>query len=295
MQVMIVGAAGFIGRRLSASLRKLGLSVHDISSSDGTGIDAGSGAFVHEISVPKGVKVIVYLAQSPYYRRVPEFAPHVMAVHSYAPVQLATAAIRAGVRRFLFASTGNVYEPSFLPLAEHAPLHRDNWYSLSKIHGEEALRLLRNHLDVTVMRLFGVYGPGQTDRLVPRLLQSIAEGVPIEIQPNPTDPGDLGGLKISLCYVDDVVAICRSLLMQAGPPCLNVAGEFPVSIRQIAGSLGRLIGREPIFKTSALPRNGDLIADISLLRSTLSPSFTDLAEGLHRVTITRPEHDANHT
>ncbi len=94
-------------------------------------------------------------------------------VNVHSAVAIAEHARRAGAKRFVYASTGNVYAAGFAPFSEAAPVRRDDWYALSKVHAEEALALFRPQLDVVIARLFGVYGPGQKGRLVPNLLASV--------------------------------------------------------------------------------------------------------------------------
>ncbi|MEO7725741.1 MAG: NAD(P)-dependent oxidoreductase [Burkholderiales bacterium] len=282
MQVMIVGARGFIGQRLALSLRAAGAAVIEASSIDGSGIDAESGMFSPGFRIAEKVDAIVYLAQSPHYRRVPEFAAHVMAVNTYSAVQLAAAASTAGVKRFIYASTGNVYEPAFGPIPEDAPLRRDNWYALSKVHAEEALELFGDRLDITAVRLFSVYGPGQTARLIPNLVDAVKEGREITIERAPGEQSN-EGMQFSLCFIDDVIGILQRLIATHGPAKLNIASDEIVSIGRIASTIGALLGRTPIFKQSDSARPFNLIADISLLKRTFMPEFTPFRIGMSKI------------
>lgn len=56
---------------------------------------------------------------------------------------LLDSAAEAGVRRFVFASSGEVYpenKPEFLPITEEHPLNANSVYGLSKLLGEELVR-----------------------------------------------------------------------------------------------------------------------------------------------------------
>ena len=260
-----------------------GADVVASSSKDGTGMDPETGLFPPQFAVPPGTGAVFYLAQSPHYREGCDRAPHVLNVNTVSATRVAGMAARAGVRKFIYASTGNVYAPGFSPHAESAALHRDTWYELSKVHAEEALALFRDQLDVAVVRLFGVYGPGQSGRLVPTLASAVASGKPIVIERNPTDPSDLGGFRISLCYVEDAVRILAALLDCERVPVLNVAGDEVLNMRQIATAIGNAMGRPPSFDVTTRPRGGDLVADISLLKRLLQPQFTPFEIGLHHM------------
>ncbi len=277
MRVLIVGTGGYVGSRLTACLETHGLEVVGLSSSRPGGIDPATGLLDPMFRMDRDFGAVIYLAQSLFSPTVP---PHLLAVNVLSAVRLAQLATGSKVQRFVYASAGNVYAPSFSPRPEGAVLRRDNWYSLSKIQAEEALRLFSPPLEVCIARLFGVYGPGQTKRLVPTILNSVLSGGPITLQRNPGDKEDVSGLRISLCYIDDVVEILKALVTCGGPSVLNVAGPRPVSVRELGQALGELTGREPHFDLSEGTRDTDLIADVSLLRSTLDPPFTDLKQGL---------------
>jgi len=280
LKVLIVGSGGFIGTRLRIFLQAEGFQVCGASSADGTGIDPHTGLLPDDFTVASGTNAVVYLAQSPYYHKVPESFSHLLNVNVTSAVMVAESARKAKVRRFIYASTGNVYEGSFASLSESSPLRRDDVYALSKIHAEEALSFYRDYMDVIVMRIFGIYGPMQTGKLVPKLMESVLADREIILERNPVDQSDLDGLKISLCYIDDVVEIAGALIRKGGPPCINVAGNKVAGIRRIAMLIGRHLNRNPKFRLVERYRPFDLIADISLLKRALNPRFTSLTTGL---------------
>ena len=197
-------------------------------------------------------------------------------------IKVAEMAHKAKVERFIYASTGSVYVPSFNPLSEASPLRKDSWYLLSKVHAEEVLSLYRNDIDLTIMRIFGIYGPGQNDKLVPKILKSVLEEKEMGIERNAEDASDLDGLKISLCYIDEAVKMLNNLIMKGEPPYINIAGNEVVSVRKVATIIGLYLKKNPTFKILDKYRQFDLIADISLLQRTLNPRFTNLERGLKK-------------
>ncbi len=273
MRIAVYGSGGFVGTRLCARLRSSG---HEVS-----GVDPRQGA--EELSdPPPGVDAVVFLAQSPHYRNVPAMAWHVFQTNSVLALRVATRAAEQGARRFVYASTGSVYAPSFGMLREDSPFRRDDFYALSKVHAEESLALLRARIEIVVVRPFGIYGPHQQGMLVANLLSSVREGKPITLEPHPDDPSDADGRRLSLCYVDDASEIFATLAERGGPPVLNLAGPEAISIADLSHRLGSLVGREPNLVRGNKARPGDLIADGSLLARSVSPVFTPLATGLHR-------------
>ena len=278
MTVAIVGAGGYLGVRLQRALDAAGIQTLAISSAAG-GFDLGSGI----IAVPAAaarVSAVVYLSQSPHYRDVPARAAHLWGVNVVSALAAAEWARHAGAARFIYASTGNVYEPSFVPLAEEAPLRRDDWYALSKVHAEEALALYGDSLAVTRVRLFGIYGPDQPDKLVTNLARSVRDRRPIRLQVHPADRDDSGGVRLSLSYVDDVVDVLRHLALEGGPHALNVAGPDVRSVREIATGIGAWLGIDPLFEAELRPRRGDLVADRTRLCRVWTRPFRSFDVGL---------------
>jgi nucleoside-diphosphate-sugar epimerase len=282
----VVGAGGFLGHALCAEAERRGCTVFRYSSSDGTGIDPGTGLFASGFELDDNLDIVFYLAQSPYYRDVPKYYEHVLRVNEYSALRTAELAIRKSVPRYIYVSTGSVYKPDFMPLAENSELNRDNWYTLSKIHAEEGLSLFRNGIDLTVARLFGLYGPRQIDKVVPVLAGKITRGEPVLLERNPRNAGDLDGLKISLCYIDDAAKMLMALADKPGVVCLNIAGERPVTIRELCLEIASRLGRQADFIITDKYRNGDLVSDNTLLNRILKPAYTGLDQGIHNTVFT---------
>lgn len=277
---MVIGANGYVGRHLDRYWVQQKAEVVRFSSSLPGGIDPNTGLLPKDFIVPQDTDVVYFLAQSPYFRDMPAKADHLLTVNVIAGVQAARAAVRAGVKKFVYTSTGNVYASSFAPLNESSPLRRDNWYSLSKVHAEEALMLMQGDISITIARLFGVYGPEQKNRLVPNIVESIARGESIRIEGRAGVPSDESGMRLSLCYITDLVYLLAELGRRDLPPIVNLASTEVLSIRSIALATGKLLGQSPKFLQSKDARKFDLIADTGLLLSKLDYRFTPFSEGL---------------
>lgn len=280
MTVAVIGAGGFIGQHLTRALAGASLDVLPISSSQDHCFDAATGILADGFAADRPLGAVVFLSQSPRYRNVPEEGAHLWGVNVVSAIKAAEWARRCGARRFVYASSGTIYRPSFSPLGEDAPLRRDAWYPLSKIQAEEALALYGRDLRVTCARLFGVYGPGQEGKLIPRMIDAVRRGRPVELQPHPTDSRDDGGLRLSLTYIDDVVRVLMALTLEDAPPTLNLAGNDVRSIRDIAEVVGGQLGVEPQFERTASAREGDLVADNTRLTSVWHGAFTTFEQGM---------------
>lgn len=281
MTTAIIGSKGYVGARLSRYLKRLGHKVLEYSSAVTGGIDPGCGLFPQDFAFPSEIDTVYFLAQSPYYNAMPEQSAHLFSVNTIAAIQAAEAARRAKVRRFIYASTGNVYSPSFAPFKESDPVRRDNWYALSKVMAEDALALYRPHFAVSLVRFFGIYGPEQSGKLVPNLINSLISQRDIFIASAPGASAMDGGLRISLMFIDDAVKALQ-LLAEATVnfDVVNLAGDTNYSIADIVQTAGLALGLEPHLIPAPSPREGDLIADVTLMKTWFSDPLVKLKEGI---------------
>ena len=289
MQIAVVGAAGFIGGSTLKAISKRG---HTWEAYDKAGGTFG-GHSVTEFDInsdtlkfaPK-TDCVVYLAQAQDYRDMPNQSTDLFSVNTLGPIRVAKEAYLSGLKGMIFASTGNVYEPSFEPLKEDQPVRRDDWYALSKVCAEEALSLFnKDHFFVTSARIFGAFGPNQKSMLPSRLVQSVKLGKSIFLEASPVNENDDGGLRVSYCFVDDLADMLVDLaeMMSSGvttPQRINLGGDSPISIRHFSQTVGRVLGIEPCLEQVEKSRKMDLIADISLLKQLLNPRFTPFEEAI---------------
>ncbi len=287
MRILVTGATGYIGVRLVHALAS-----HHEYDVIATGRSASYGwpegvRFVQvDLSqpcwtdgLPNGIDVVVHLAQSKRYRAFPEGVPDVVAVNVRSTVDLADWSYRHGVRRFLLASTGTVYPTGKdQPLREDDPPNPASLYGASKLSAELLLQHYGSLFDVVLMRIFGVYGPGQTDMLIPSTIRRIIDDEEITLA------GGVG-LYVSPLFVTDCVAMISALIRAPSLGSVrhvNLAGPEAVSLAQIVAILESLLARRArIVRTDAAPiylvGSGE-----TARRLTGHESFVSLAEGLRR-------------
>lgn len=279
MKAAIIGA-GFIGAELVSQLAARGHEVIVL----GRHAPSGQAEFIQTdicdnaaLQLPPHVDAVYYLSQSDRYNSFPDGAADLFGVNTLGAVRAAEAAQKNGCRFFFYASTGNVYAPSFTPLKEDSPLNRTNAYALSKIAAEEALRLFKPHFSLCAGRIFGAYGPNQCKMLPYVLAKRIRDGQPITLAPGQS--GSDGGLQVSFIYNPDLalrMALLAEHALQGNtvPEILNLGGPRGISIKAFAENIGFALGVSPQFTSATDKRSGDLIADISLLQKTIPLPFT---------------------
>lgn len=247
-KILLTGATGFIGRTL---LPRLVSADHDVacpvrvpSSIAGTGarsIKMDLSAAVDVGRLPESIDAVILLAQSPRYRDFPDGVSDMTSVNVSATASLLAWAYAVGCGRAVLASSGNVYEPYDRGFAEETPINPDSYYAATKAAAEKLLFGYRNIMKVSALRLFFPYGPGQTARVIPRLIEAIRDGNPVTLA------GSKDGIKLTPTYVDDVADVFVAALEEEWEGAVNVASPEVVSMRNLARMIGGLIGKPPIF------------------------------------------------
>lgn len=286
MRVLIFGSTGFLGRAVTRRLLRDGHELTHVvrdrpreafSPSRTLALDLGGPDPLPE---PGHHDVALFLAQSGADRQHPAGSLDVVRVSAVGMAQALELARRAGVARFLNASSGSVYGLAPEPRVEEAPLSGTGVYARTKAFAERLADEWASWFPVVHLRIFALYGPGQRGRLVANIAKAVAEGRPVRLQPRVEAEPRPGGFTTSPCFVDDAAeAVAR--LLEAGPAgAVNVAGPEAVSVRRMAEIAGELLGREPRFEVSPEPRPGDLVADIGRLRRWTGLEPRGFREGL---------------
>lgn len=281
MQIAVIGVGSFLGKALTRTAAACGHTVIGFGPNTYPELESLLTEF-HQvdlskdaIQIPQNTDAVFYLAQSPYYRDFPQNGEHLFAVNAFGAFKAAQEASAKGTKLFVYASTGNVYQPSFDLLSESSFTEGSSAYAISKLTGESLLNLLKREMQITNLRIFGLFGPGQDKMLPYNLFQSVSHGKPIHLQSNPKNTQDKEGLRISFCYINDAAAMLLRLASNAldgikVPAILNLAGPESISIKRFASQIGYVINKQPVFVEESTMRSMDLKADISLLRETLN-------------------------
>lgn len=143
--ILVTGSSGRVGRAVVAALRVRGRMVRgfDLRPS-GTGGDEIIGSLedaARLAEATRGITDILHLGA--FMSWAPTDRDLMFAVNVEGTRRLLDAASAAGVRRFVFASSGEVYPencPEFLPVTEDHPLRPTSPYGLTKLLGEEMVR-----------------------------------------------------------------------------------------------------------------------------------------------------------
>jgi nucleoside-diphosphate-sugar epimerase len=265
VNVVITGATGFIGSRVLPLLVAHGHAVTAIARRDShqtdesvswVTYDVGDPDFVN--ALPDSAEAVVHLAQA---GGSPPDASLLNAVNVESTRLLLDYSRRAGVKRFVLASSGSVYGGSASPLSESQQRRPLDSYARSKSEAEALLEQAPPEIGSCALRLFAPYGPGQNGRLIADLVERVASGCPVTLRGG-------GHPRLNPMFVDDVAAIVVRGLEGPVPPVLNVAGAEVLSIRDMAETIGRALGVAPLFEEAPDHQPLDFVADTTLLRRT---------------------------
>jgi len=277
MRVLVTGGAGFIGAHLVAALAAHGDEVvvlDNMRRSDRAKL--GSDVRVVEGDVRdadavraamEGIDRVYHLAaQSNVLGAVTDldysFTSNVVGTYI-----VLTAAHAAGVERVVFTSSREVYgEVDRLPVAEDRPLNPKNAYGASKAAGELYCRTVADtfRLDVSVLRLANVYGPGDRDRVIPIWLDRARRGEDLVLY---------GGAQVlDLVPVDLVVAAlrCAAATPLHGQP-VNVGSGSGTTLRELAGRVRALPGVDVVLRVepARAVEVTRFVADVARMRDVL--------------------------
>lgn len=298
---LVTGGAGFIGSHLARGLVAEGFRVRildDFSSGReqnlegmGEAVALYRGSILDPALVERaldGVEWIFHQAAVPSVPRSVAEPERTNAVNVVGTLSLLEAARRAGVRRFVQASSSSVYgDTPELPKHEDMPPRPLSPYALQKYAAERYGQLYASlyGLETVGLRYFNVYGPRQDPAseyaaVIPRFATACLEGR------EPVIFGD-GEQTRDFTFVEDVVA--ANLRAAAAPGAaggvFNVAGGRRISLNALLAELIDITGAR-VSPRYDPPRPGDVrdsLASMERAKQVLGfEAGIGLREGLER-------------
>lgn len=246
--VLITGATGFVGRTAVPRLVAEGHSVRALTrgaQSPSVGVTQVIGSLEKVerwAEALSGVGSVVHLAARVHvmHERAADPLAAFRAINRDATLALAEAAVKAGVRRFVYISTIKVHgeSTSGQPFrAEDRPAPVDP-YGISKWEAEQGLQAIaqRTGLEVVVIRPPLVHGPSVGGNLR-RLLGLVARGIPLPFG-SITNSRRMVGVR----NLADLIAV--AIGHPAAPVAPLLAGDLEsVSTPELVRLLGVGLGR----------------------------------------------------
>lgn len=170
MRILVTGAAGFIGRHVCRELRTHGHEVIgvDIVASDGViAGDIGDRRWMRAVFCHERPRAVVHLAAAVSVADSARRPAKYLRSNALATAKLCEVIANARtIKRLVVASSMSVYGEGLpdAPVDEQWPISPASVYGLSK-YDQERLCLLcsaQSNIPALALRLFNVYGPGQS-------------------------------------------------------------------------------------------------------------------------------------
>lgn len=172
--------------------------------------------------------------------------PHVyMSTNAQGTLNLLEMMRQCGVRKMVLASTSSLYAGQPMPFLEDLPVNTPiSPYAASK-KAAEVMAYTYHFLygiDVTVVRYFTVYGPaGRPDMSPLRFIKWIDEGAPIELF------GD-GSQGRDFTYLDDIARGTILAMKDVGYEIINLGGgNNPITINTMIATFETLLGKKAVI------------------------------------------------
>jgi len=285
---VVTGGAGFVGSHVAAYLAEGGFKVVAVDNLE----RASAVRRLEEVGVPLVVgdvrsvdlppaDVVVHAAAYINVEESWERPYDYMWNNAAATARVAKQCAKTGARLIYISSAAVYGEPQHLPIDENHPTKPLSPYGLSKLAGEQMAQMLAP--GAAVLRLFNVYGPGQTGTyagVITKFVERAKRGLPPVIYGDGTQTRDF-------IHVADVAQFVEVVLDRGAAGVFNVGTGRAVSIRELAAIVMRLAGLngEPLY---APPRPGDIkhsAADVTKAKALGWQPQIPLEEGLRRLLI----------
>ncbi len=280
MKVIVTGGAGFIGSHLVRRLLSLGhevVIIDNFSSGKRGNVPLGIDCIEIDLSIadfttqlPHGnYDAVCHLAAQSAGALSAEKPLYDLQANAISTLLLSRWCLDQGISRFLYASSmvtyGNVDNS---PVSEDVLCVPRSYYGVSKLTSEHLLRLAGvDGLNVTSLRMFSVYGPGQDlgnvkQGMVSIFLSYMLRGVEVPVT------GSLERFR-DFVYVEDVVDAWMKALSLSRTPreVYNLGSGYGTTVRDLLSSLMRAFSFSSDYPICELEGNTSdqfgLYADIS--------------------------------
>jgi len=304
IRYLVTGGAGFIGSHIAETLLKQGESVRvfdNLATGRSSNLEALQGLAGHFEFVQgdlrdsnavraavEGVEVVFHqgaLASVPRSIAEPVIS---LETNIIGTQNVLLAAMHAGVRRVVYASSSSVYgDTPVLPKHEEMPTAPMSPYAVQKLTGELLCGVFTRiyGLETVALRYFNVFGPRQDPTseyaaVIPRFLTALLE------KRHPIVFGD-GEQTRDFTYIENVVQanLLAATSSAAVGAAMNIGCGERISLNAVLQTAGELLGIH-VHAEYRDSRPGDVrdsLADISRARRLLDyrPKVT-FREGLAR-------------
>lgn len=247
MRILMTGVTGYLGGWIYQKLAK----AHEVVATVRPGASPSIGGPTVEWDLTEPlprtlpvVDAVVHAAQSREYSRFPEGGLDTFAVNCGSTARLLDFAASNGVRHFCLISSGSVYEPYDSSLEEDVRLSPSSLNGTSKLAAELLTHPYESYLKISRLRLFFPYGPGQTARMIPNLIDRVSSGATVTLA------GE-NGIAFAPLHARDIARITYAAVTEGWEGNYNLSGPEIVHMREFAGMISDSLGEPAHFERVA--------------------------------------------
>ncbi|MBI2577871.1 MAG: NAD-dependent epimerase/dehydratase family protein [Candidatus Wildermuthbacteria bacterium] len=290
-RVAVTGATGLVGSHLSRQLLKRGYDV--------LGLSYGQEAATEQLRADKNFSY--YKADITNFEEITaifkDYAPYAIfhtaallprsqnaealsffATNVRGTIHVLEACRRLGIKKIIYSSSMSVYgkEIQVLPVNETNPLRPYDFYSLTKLQGEDFCRLYSEQYgaEVIVLRYAGIYGFPRKDGVVYNFIKNAKEDKPLEISSDTS---------WDIIYAEDVATANILALEKENLPSFsifNIGSGKEIHVRELAERIiERTNSRAKLLSCTSGPAFR-FFFDISKAKEELGFSPISLEKGL---------------
>lgn len=249
MNILVTGASGFIATHLIEQLTQnseffvYGLSRSFITQTGNRfyQLNADMTEMGWTCCLPSNIDVIIHLAQSRCYKSFPDGAADMLNVNTKATLELLEWSRINRIDKFIYASTGNVYKLSPEIHSEEDECKPDSMYAATKLSAEHLVQQYSQFFSTTIMRIFGVYGAGQKNMIIPEMIHRVNNGTEITLARGV-------GIFLTPLYISDCVGMISKLILRPQSlqnQILNIAGDSVLNLSEIINIIGNILEKKP--------------------------------------------------
>ena len=284
VKILITGGAGFVGTHLCNYYVKKGYEVTCMDIKEvGTGLIQAHGNILNREDIAGIFHIgcfdaVIHLAAQIRVDRAKELPKETFDINVGGTLNLLDAARKYDVKKFLFASSSEVYgSAQYTPIDEKHPLGSSSIYGASKIAGDRLCHAYSETygMNIGILRPFNIYGPGQSGGVIPIFINNVKLGRPPVIQ------GD-GSQTRDYVYISDMVSAYDMMLNTKISGAVNFGSGLDTSVSELAGAIIWISGGEmkPEYRDAPPGKTERLVADISRARRMGWHPKVRLIEGL---------------
>ena len=234
--ILITGGSGFLGRNLAKKLKNKNIFIYDTKKPNFE-CKFIQGTILNKSKINQKLKIhkidtVIHLAASLGVSNTEKKPNEVIDINFSGTLNILKAIENTKVRKFIFASSSEVYGDNKKQMVENLELEPKSIYGHTKIVGESLVKLYSNLLgfDYLIFRFFNVCGYGQReDFVISKFFKDIKEKNEIIVYGS-------GIQKRSFCHVKDA---CNAMILAINKKIKNQIfnignNKEPISIKNLA-------------------------------------------------------------